>query len=395
VVSGPLEVELQEGSRGFVTAMIHATDGLPIRQSQRMLLTLPGAVLRTQPGSNPARPQRLINYPGTTNRFTLEPDGSGRPSGDLYNATGPAWMEQVPANITVKTEATQLTVFPLDGNGQRRAALPSADVQAVEGGFLLRLNRDDVHRAPWFEVVTAKAVDSDVPQVPNNGIVNGAGFATAVPGQGAVAPGAIISIFGSNLATAEFRASALPLPTLLGGTRVNINGIPAPLFYVGPGQINTQVPYEISGDAAELVVTVLGKEASRVRFGIRPQALGLFTWGEGRAAALNQDFSTNSANNAARLGSIVQLFMTGVGVPAKTIASGYAALDGASVSRFPITATIGNRVAAVEFAGLAPGFVGLVQVNLRIPDGLADGDHAVVVSGPHGAANSGKISIRR
>ena len=88
------------------------------------------------------------------------------------------------------------------------------------------------------------------------GVVNAANF------QPPVAPGALISIFGSNLATGQAEAHALPLPTNLLGTMVFINGIAAPLLYVSPSQINAQVPYEIPPNTSATISVHVNNTAS-------------------------------------------------------------------------------------------------------------------------------------
>ena len=105
--------------------------------------------------------------------------------------------------------------------------------------------------ALWLgAAVSAGAADPVI-----RGTVNGASFAAGVP----VAAGSIASVFGSNLASAAAGARVVPLPTLLGDAKVTLNGIAAPLFYVSPGQINFQVPWELAGQSeASLTVTVGG-----------------------------------------------------------------------------------------------------------------------------------------
>src|SRR6266849_886924 len=81
------------------------------------------------------------------------------------------------------------------------------------------------------------------------GVVNAASFA-----QGPVAPGSMISIFGTGLSTKTVQASSLPLPIILEGTTVTVSGLAVPLFFVSPGQINAQVPFQVSAGSAQLIV---------------------------------------------------------------------------------------------------------------------------------------------
>jgi uncharacterized protein (TIGR03437 family) len=99
----------------------------------------------------------------------------------------------------------------------------------------------------------ASSVLAQVPTPQINGVVNAASFRSPV------APGELISIFGTNLATGQSQAQTVPLPTILLSTMVYIDGTAVPLTYVSPGQINAQVPYDIPvNSAASVLVQVDG-----------------------------------------------------------------------------------------------------------------------------------------
>jgi hypothetical protein len=152
VTAGPLEVQLAEGARGFATILLTSLDGRPLGESRRLLLSTPGYTMRTQTGSNPPRPQKMVNYPGTT-AWTIEPEpGSSKPSGDLNRGSGPVWMERVESTVKLMTTAKSLRVYPLSGNGSRLAPLSAADVQAVKGGFRIHLQAEGQALSPWFEI---------------------------------------------------------------------------------------------------------------------------------------------------------------------------------------------------------------------------------------------------
>ncbi|MBI4878028.1 MAG: hypothetical protein HY822_25650 [Acidobacteria bacterium] len=153
IAAGAIDVELAASARGFATIVLTPIDQAPLNESRRLLLTNPGHTLRTQPGSNPARPQRIINYPNTTDWWTLEPDQVGKPSGNLNSGSRPIWMERVEAYVTVRTPAARIAVYPLDGAGQRLAQLEARDIERVESGFRLHLQADGAPMSPWFEIV--------------------------------------------------------------------------------------------------------------------------------------------------------------------------------------------------------------------------------------------------
>ncbi|MEK7403646.1 MAG: putative Ig domain-containing protein, partial [Acidobacteriota bacterium] len=237
--------------------------------------------------------------------------------------------------------------------------------------------------------VSAPATAAGPPRIAANGVVNGASFA----GGAAVAPGSIISVFGGDLAVLTASATATPLPANLGGTSLTINNRPAPLFFVSPTQINAQLPFEISPGTATAVVTKSGQSSAPVSFSVAAAGPGILMFGTNRAVAQNQDYSINNTSNPARAGSAVTVYMTGQGQVDNPVASGAPApASPLSRARLQVTATIGGRSAEVLFAGLTPGFVGLLQVNLRIPE-LSAGNHPVVVTIGGVASNSALITV--
>jgi uncharacterized protein (TIGR03437 family) len=219
-------------------------------------------------------------------------------------------------------------------------------------------------------------------------IVNAAGFQP-----GPVAPGSIVSVFGSNLAPSVATAQTLPLPTSLGGTSIRINGVPSPIYYVSPTQINAQIPYEVSAGPATVILSVGLNVLPPVALTIQPSAPGLFMLGQDRALVQNQDGSLNGPGHPATPGSIVTAYLTGQGPLDLPVPSGSAAssdpLIGAAAR---VTAMIGGQNAEVTFAGMAPGMVGVFQVNLRIPV-FAPGDYRLAVGVGGAMSNAALISV--
>ena len=119
-----------------------------------MLLSSPGYTLRTQPGSDPPRPQALVNYGSTNDWWTIEREPNfSKPSGNLNGGQRPVWMERVESYVTLRTFAAQLTVYPLDGTGARLAPLKDQDVQRMGGAFRIHLQADGQAFSPWYEIV--------------------------------------------------------------------------------------------------------------------------------------------------------------------------------------------------------------------------------------------------
>jgi uncharacterized protein (TIGR03437 family) len=198
--------------------------------------------------------------------------------------------------------------------------------------------------------------------------------------QGPAAPGEILVLFGDGLGpdtgiVATPDASGL-LPTLVAGTEVRFDGIPAPLLYAQYGQINVQAPYAIAGNAATHVeVFYQGKSAGAVDLGVAAANPALYP------VAVNQDGSLNSETNPARRGTIVAFFATGEGLTDGGNVSGMAAQAPYPRPRQAVALAMGGISADLLYAGAAPGQVGALQVNARVPGGfLPTGQVAVQLS---------------
>jgi uncharacterized protein (TIGR03437 family) len=212
--------------------------------------------------------------------------------------------------------------------------------------------------------------------------------------QNAIAPGAAISIYGTNLAQTTAQASGFPLPATLGGASVTVAGITAPLYFASPVQINAQVPYEVPAGTAAVAVRVGSQPAGSANVSIQPAAPGIFLLQQNRAAALNQDGSTNAPNRPAAAGSVIAVYATGLGALDNPVATGAAAPSNPlSRAKADVTATIAGQTAQVLYAGLAPGFAGLYQVNVVVPQ-VASGDAPLQVTAAGVASNTATISIQ-
>lgn len=152
------------------------------------------------------------------------------------------------------------------------------------------------------------------------------------------------------------------------------NGVPAPLFFVRSDQLNVQMPYELAGvQEAELVVSYAGSASLAQRIPVVAARPGLFP------GIFNQDGSLNSPDNPASAGSVVVMFATGQGVTDPPSRSGAYPIDNYPVPAAPTTLLIGGRPAELLFRGQAPGTAGVMQINARVPEGVAPGNAAPVV----------------
>ncbi len=224
--------------------------------------------------------------------------------------------------------------------------------------------------------------------LPAAGIVNAASFAA-----GPVAPGSFIALFGQDLAQTVATAGAFPLPVGLGGVSLTINGIPSPLYYVSPSQIDAQVPFEVAPGNATTVLTTGGSALPGVPLTVKAVAPGIFVNASNFALVRNQDGSVNAAANPAPVGSVVTAYGTGQGPVSNPVPTGAAAPDSPlSPVMAGVMATVGGQTAVVSFAGLAPRLVGVFQVNLQIPN-LAPGTYPLAITVGGVAANSPLVAV--
>jgi len=224
---------------------------------------------------------------------------------------------------------------------------------------------------------------ANLPLINPDGVVNGASFDPRTP----VAPGSIVSLFGRNLVPQPIPATGFPLPTNLGGLAMRIGDRDAPLFYANNGQVNAQVPVELaSNTAASVVLTMNGKVSPPEPLLLSPVQPGVFTYDDGgvpHAAALDEKNALVGKANPAVRGTIIQVYATGLGPTdpaAKTGEPAPASPPALLKPEIQLTATIGGVPAEIQFKGLAPGYVGLYQVNLKVPSGLPSGDLPLVLT---------------
>ncbi len=261
--------------------------------------------------------------------------------------------------------------------------VPEQEAASVAVSFLaLHPTYPAVERT--ITVSTAAAAGGiSLPVLFSEGVVEGAAFTARRP----LAPGGIVSLFGSSFAVADAASTQLPLDRNLGGVSVRIGGEDAPLYFAGAGQINAQVPYSVQpGSDVSVVVSVNGLLTAPQTYQIAPAQPGIFL-PEGGGAVLDAQSRLVNAENPAQRGTVLQIFATGLG---ETDPPGQTGEGAPSFSRvlLPVTVTVGGVEASVVYQGLAPGFVGLYQVNAVLPTTVTPGDNEEVVILQNGIASN-------
>ncbi len=246
---------------------------------------------------------------------------------------------------------------------------------------------------------------SNTPTIANGGVVSASDFGKFT----SVAPGSWIEIYGSDLAAASGQWGSSNFngnnaPTSLNGTSVKINGQPAFVYYISPGQVDVQVPSNVGTGIQLLTITsssLTSQPYQLVVNNVEPgmdapasfningtqYVVALFSDG---SYALPSGALSGVASHPANPGDTITLYGVGFGpvtpaVPAGEIAQGLTTLANFSV-------TIGGAQATVSYAGMAPNFVGLYQFNIEVPQ-VAAGAAVPVVFTLDGAAGTQTLNI--
>lgn len=275
-------------------------------------------------------------------------------SGDKQRATGAAAL---PAPVVVQVADSNLVPYagyrvnaaPFSGGSVSPASVVSdasglARFQWTPGAgpvYQLNFSLDGTQ-------ANAAATALSRPFIAAGGVVNAASF------QPGIVSGGIGTIFGASLAAGETVSGTPPFSDSLAGVQIRINGLPASLLYVSDRQINFVAPAGLA--AATATVTVAAgtpaEVSNSVEVPIFARQPGIFVQGS-MAAAI-------------RRGEYLEIYCTGLGATQPSMANIF--LEETSVRP---RVTIGGRDAEVLFSGLAPGFTGLYQVNVRVPGGTS------------------------
>lgn len=299
--------------------------------------------------------------------------------------------------ITTVAGMGGIALFSGDGGPATKAGLASPVCVAVDiaGNLYIAESRDERIR----KVSSGLTLPLSGPSFSANGVVNGASFVS-----GGIVPGELATIFGSNLTTSNGinLASTLPLPTEFLKVSLKVDGTPAALFAVdnvnGQQQINFQVPWEVAGKpAASIEITDGGATSPPVAVPVLAAQPAIFSYTSGGkvfGAILHANFQLADSAHPAKPGETVLIYCTGLGEVVSPPADGAPGNGQATIAK-PVVA-IGGNPAAVSFSGLAPGFVGLYQVNAEIPAVVASGNASVsmVIAGAGKSSNSVLLPIQ-
>lgn len=228
--------------------------------------------------------------------------------------------------------------------------------------------------------------------------VNAASYAPTL------APGSIATLFGQNLAISQQTALGKPWPLTLGGARLTFGNVPVPLYYSSPGQVSFQVPWEAAAGGGNTVAMQSGAlTPATATLDLAPYAPGIFTLPtinatqgavtEASSGAVAAAVGAIPGAQPVHAGGAISIYATGLGPVDHPPATGYAAPLNALVQTTAVPqVTVGGLNANVLFSGLAPGYVGLYQVNVEVPGGVQPGG-LVPVTLSVGGVSSNTVTV--
>lgn len=271
--------------------------------------------------------------------------------------------------------------------------------------------RQVLHTLQWvaaLAIPVALLSAQGPPTLADGGAVHAGTFRPANFPGGGLAPGMIVALFGEDFHTgAPVAGETLPLPVRLGelATGVIVNGaIDCPLFFVSEGQINCQLPHGLTGATVRIKVVTNQGESAEIELPLHPAMPGMFTAnrnGRGPAAASNivadgemaGVFRRHGVDAPVRAGQPLALWCTGLGDTEPPIPAGEPASGPAPAVHQP-RVFVGDVEAQVLYAGRAPGFAGLDQINIVVPEDAPVGCAVPVrVEAEQGVGHIGTISV--
>lgn len=260
--------------------------------------------------------------------------------------------------------------------------------------------------------VAVNVAAANGPLISFGGVVDNASFSSGKP----VGSGTIAAVFGSQFsASGPAYASSVPLPTTLANVQVLVNGTATPLFFVNATQADFQLPFGLTAGNAVIQVVSNGQAGNQVSFSVDSIAPRLFTlpqfgpapdtspWGiviNASDGTLALPASLGIPAHAAHPGDIVTIYALGLGPVTPSVATGAAAPATAPLAQTvnPVTVYfgggfLGNTTAPASYAGLAPTYVGLYQINVTIPAGTPTGNIPITIEMPGHASNFVEMAI--
>jgi uncharacterized protein (TIGR03437 family) len=211
---------------------------------------------------------------------------------------------------------------------------------------------------------------------------------------GPLAPGNVIQVLGSDLASTTTLAEA-PLPTTLNGVTIIVAGAPIPISFVSPTQVNAQLPFGLSpGTPYQVIIGAGNAIVPPTTITINGVEPGISTNADGSAVALHENGDVITTDSPALPGEVISIYLAGLGKTEPDVPAGEASpADPIAVVATPVNASLDDRPIDVVAAALSPGLVGLYQVRIAIPADQAAGSYQLIVTQNDREANRSTLPV--
>jgi uncharacterized protein (TIGR03437 family) len=277
------------------------------------------------------------------------------------SASAPGAIENLPGLPSAAVKPTRMVeapVMPAVGNVFTRTVSPLAT-----GTNVIALTTSGFTVVAWnYDAAVALPTITSVVNAANGGQ--------------AVAPGGLISIFGQNMSPVTQATNQIPLPTALAQSCVEVNGTPIPLLYVSTQQVNAQLPNNVVGSATMAIYTA-GGESDSFYFTVSPTAPSIFLSGtagpqtELATVVRWNDQELVTPTNPIHPNDYVEIYLTGMGATMPSVAAGLPGpANPLAMVQSPPSVMLGGYPLTVTYAGLAPGEVGVYQIDAFVPFGV-------------------------
>lgn len=278
--------------------------------------------------------------------------------------SSPGVIQRVDTDTGLGIRATRMAEAPLLGDSTYAFTRTVAPLYSRNS--IVNLTVSGFTVLPW-------SYDTSVAAPKIKSVVNAADLSPAL------APGGLISIFGSDMSPVNVATKEIPLPTALADSCLTVNGLPVPLIFTSPTQINAQLPFQTAGNVT-LILRTPGGVSDNYNLIVQPVAPSIF-----RAAVDGYDSLVPvvvrgentiiaTTSNPIHRGDMLAIYLTGLGQTTPALEAGLPApADPLAIALMPPRVELGGLSLPVSYAGLSPGQIGVYQINVSVPRNVPTG----------------------
>ena len=333
--------------------------------------------------------RRLETGTGSSSGFVFVDDGAFRITSPADSAPGVIQRVMAMSGEGIRpTRTVEAPLVPVSCEEARDRTFSRTLAALYNRSAVVALTQSGVTVLPWnYDAAVAP------PRIDR--LVNAADMTLPV------APGGLVTVFGSSFSPINLATRELPLPTALGESCLTVNGVALPMLFVSPGQINAQLPFNMAGKAV-LVLRTPGGVSDNFNFTVMPTAPSVFRSG---VAGPMTDIPTVyrhsngqlvTGSNPIHPGDHILIFATGLGVTEPAAQAGMPApSDPLPRVLIEPQVTLGGVPLAIAYAGLAPGQVGIYQINAQVPGGVPEGLDIPLVITQGGGSTTLEVRVVR